>query len=261
MLIEPDELRSKLGQGNLVLLHVGSEADFNAGHIPGAQLITLADVSVTGPNGLRLELPDEEQLRSELLRRGIGDTAEVVIYSGNESFQSATRVWFTFDYLSLPARFLNGGLPYWKAQGLPLSQQSSAARPATKLTTRVRPELLAEAAEIAAKRGKYDFVLIDARLPQYYSGADAGIMQRAGRIPGARNVPFEGFFTEDKRWISADSMQSKLGASEDVVVYCHIGMQATVPYFAARLAGKKVRLYDGSYQDWSMRSELPVEKD
>jgi thiosulfate/3-mercaptopyruvate sulfurtransferase len=51
-----------------------------------------------------------------------------------------------------------------------------------------------------------------------------------------------------------------LGAGETLVTYCHIGMQATVPYFAARVAGRDVRLYDGSFEEWRGMAELPVEK-
>jgi thiosulfate/3-mercaptopyruvate sulfurtransferase len=44
-----------------------------------------------------------------------------------------------------------------------------------------------------------------------------------------------------------------------VIAYCHIGQQATVVYFAARLLGREARLYDGSWDDWSRRLELPIE--
>jgi len=46
---------------------------------------------------------------------------------------------------------------------------------------------------------------------------------------------------------------------ETIVTYCHIGQQATVLYFVARYLGVEARLYDGSFQDWSSRPELPVE--
>jgi thiosulfate/3-mercaptopyruvate sulfurtransferase len=44
-----------------------------------------------------------------------------------------------------------------------------------------------------------------------------------------------------------------------VVTYCHIGQQASLVWFAARLLGFDARLYDGSFQDWAGRAELPVE--
>jgi thiosulfate/3-mercaptopyruvate sulfurtransferase len=64
--------------------------------------------------------------------------------------------------------------------------------------------------------------------------------------------------TPGLEFLPAAELATKLG-DKPIVTYCHIGMQATVVYFSARLAGKDVRLYDGSYEDWSRRTELPVE--
>jgi thiosulfate/3-mercaptopyruvate sulfurtransferase len=49
-----------------------------------------------------------------------------------------------------------------------------------------------------------------------------------------------------------------VAAGRTVVTYCHIGQQASLVWLAARLAGRTARLYDGSFQDWAARSELPV---
>ena len=46
-----------------------------------------------------------------------------------------------------------------------------------------------------------------------------------------------------------------LHPEREVVVYCRSGMRAAHTYMVLRLAGyDRVRLYDGSWQDWSMRS-------
>ena len=45
---------------------------------------------------------------------------------------------------------------------------------------------------------------------------------------------------------------------DQIVSYCHIGQLATVVYFVAKYLGYDARLYDGSFEDWSRRSELPV---
>ncbi len=45
---------------------------------------------------------------------------------------------------------------------------------------------------------------------------------------------------------------------DTVVSYCHVGQQATVVYFAARRLGYAARLYDGSWDEWSRKSDLPV---
>ena len=45
-----------------------------------------------------------------------------------------------------------------------------------------------------------------------------------------------------------------------IVVYCHIGQTANVVYSQIRRLGLPVKLYDGSFQDWSLHSEFPVVK-
>jgi thiosulfate/3-mercaptopyruvate sulfurtransferase len=106
--------------------------------------------------------------------------------------------------------------------------------------------------------------LLDARLPEFYSGANAGGMPRAGHIPGARNVPFTSVLGKNGKLKPSRTLRAILNAGGGqkpalTVSYCHIGQQATVLYFVARYLGLQARLYDGSFQDWSRRSELPVE--
>ena len=47
-------------------------------------------------------------------------------------------------------------------------------------------------------------------------------------------------------------------SNDTVVVYCGTGLWASLPYLAARHLGYEVRLYDGSFQEWSATENLPV---
>jgi len=174
-----------------VILHVGSKEDYDAGHIPGARLVTLGDISITDPSGLRLELPSVNALEVAFGRLGVSDVARLVLYAGTNSVQSATRVWFTFDYLGLGDRaaLLDGGLALWRAEGRPLSTEAASFR-ASKFIAHPMPQLIVSADWVHARLDDPNVQLLDARLPEFYSGANAGGMPRAGHIPGARNVPF-----------------------------------------------------------------------
>jgi thiosulfate/3-mercaptopyruvate sulfurtransferase len=249
---------------SVVILHVGSEQDYDAGHIPRARLVTLADISITDQSGLRLELPPVSELEVAFGRLGVSNGLRVVVYAGTNSVQSATRVWFTLDYLGLGDRaaLLDGGLALWRAAGRPLSTEPASFQ-ASKFTAHPRPELVVSTDWVNTHLDDPNVRLLDARLPEFYSGASAGGMPRAGHIPGARNVPFTSVLAEDGKLMPPESLRTILngaGGQEPAltVSYCHIGQQATLLYFVARYLGLNARLYDGSFQDWSRRLELRV---
>jgi len=105
--------------------------------------------------------------------------------------------------------------------------------------------------------------IVDARAAIFYDGPAHG-EHRAGHIPTAVNLPFNSVFGDDLRLLSSDSLTAlfrKAGVrpGDTIIVYCHIGQQATAVIFAARSLGYTARLYDGSFDDWSARKELPVE--
>ena len=164
--------------------------------------------------------------------------------------------------MSERASLLDGGLMLWKAEGRPVSTEPAGAVQETSFKTNPNPDVVVDAAWITYRLGKPEskMQLYDARTPEFYSGENAGGMPRAGRIPQAVSVPYVTLVAPDRKLKPASELKTLLGAKTDgpVVTYCHIGMQATVPYFVARYLGYSARMYDGSFQDWSARSELPV---
>ena len=91
-------------------------------------------------------------------------------------------------------------------------------------------------------------------------------MPRAGHIPSANNIPFSSLVEDStNKFKSVEAFRALFtGAGvrpgDSVATYCHIGQQASLLYFVARYLGYEAHLYDGSFQDWSNRKELPVEK-
>lgn len=265
--VSVDWLASHLEDPDLVVLHVGEEGEYGEGHIPGARYVELNDISLPrqAPEGLSLELPPAEQLRSTLESWGISDHSTVVVYWGNDWVSPATRLVFTLNYMGLgpETAVLDGGMGAWKSAGQQLVTDAPPARRG-RLTPRAgNAALVADAEFVKAHEGAPGWTLIDARNPRYYEGAPGSGDTRPGHIPGAVNLPFDGMVTEDLKVLPMGELRAKFAAAgiapgDSLIAYCHIGQQATVVVFAARLLGHPVKLYDGSYQDWQKRTELPV---
>lgn len=92
------------------------------------------------------------------------------------------------------------------------------------------------------------------------------MMPRAGHIPHARSIPFSTLVDDStNRFKSAEALRALFTSAgvkpnDSVATYCHIGQQASLLYFVARYLGYDAHLYDGSFQDWSNRRDLAVEK-
>ena len=87
-----------------------------------------------------------------------------------------------------------------------------------------------------------------------------------GHLPGARcwdwfNAVPAGSWecSRDPEALRSELATLEVRPSEEVVVYCRSGMRAAHTYVVLRHGGfGRVRLYDGSWQEWSMR-DAPVQ--
>jgi thiosulfate/3-mercaptopyruvate sulfurtransferase len=261
-LVDAGWLKAHLHDPGLVLLHVGPPDAYARAHIPGARLVSLSAIT-TRTDTLALELPPVPDLVRAFQHWGVTDGARVVLYWDADWVPPTTRVWFTLDRLGLAARasILDGGLAAWVAADGAVTADLPAAAVPGRLTPRPRPATVT-LTWLAQHLHDPNVVVLDTREPRYWNGSDAGSQPRAGRIPGAKNVPFSSLLREGRmlELPAADRLLRDAGAGpgKRLVTYCHAGQQATVVYFAARRLGYDVRLYDGSFQQWSRHTELPV---
>ncbi|NNE66521.1 MAG: sulfurtransferase [Pyrinomonadaceae bacterium] len=267
-IVSAEWLAEHLNDKNVVLLHIGRKQEFDKEHIAGAQYISTRDVSTTrDENPLTLELPAVEKLKAVFEGFGIRNDTRIVLYWGKDWVTPTTRIFFTLDYMGLAdnVSILDGGMPAWKSSGNTTSAKISS-RPKGKLTVKRKDLVIKQPALVDAILNNKPITIIDARTEKYFTGAEKGAMPRAGHIPNAQNIPYSSIVTDDLKFRSVSELQKlfdQAGVKKDrpVVTYCHIGQQASLAYFAARLLGYEVRIYDGSFQEWSRSKEKVIVED
>lgn len=271
LLVDVAWLAQHLDDQDLVVLHVGDADQYQGGHIPGARLVSLDDISVSEHtrDGLMLEMPAPADLQQRLQKLGISDHSRIVVYYGQDWVSPATRVLFTLQYAGLGDRsqLLDGGMAAWQRAGHALSEDKP---PVTvgRLSTLQIQDLLVDADYLREHLDTPGVAIVDGRAATFYDGVSVGgahgQTHLTGHIRGARSIPFTEITDAQLQLRSLEQLntlfrQAGVQPGDTVIGYCHIGQQATAMLFAARLLGHPIRLYDGSFQDWSRGSDRPVE--
>ena len=114
--------------------------------------------------------------------------------------------------------------------------------------------------------GAKGVVIVDARSPKQYSGEE-GEEVRRGHIPGAKNVFWETTLEgeEIKVWKKKEDLEKLFAESgvtkdKEIIVHSRTGRGASHLYFTLKyvLGFPHVRLYRGSWVEWSADLNMPV---
>ena len=261
-------LAEHLNDKGLVIFHIGDQSSrplYDSTHIPGAQFLApLSEFSTPRVQGsLVLELPSPSVLDSVLESKGISNDSRIVLYSARQYFSPTSRAYFTLEYIGLGdnVSILDGGLEAWRAEGRAVTAALPTV-PRGSFTPHPRVEVVTDAGFVSAHLEDPGVRIVDARDTSFYNGRETR-QGRNGHIPGAVSIPFTTIVDSSGKFLSPAVLKARFTSAgvkegQTVVTYCHIGQQASLVWFAARYLGFEARLYDGSFQDWAARTELPV---
>jgi len=217
------------------------------GHVPGASFLDV-DSDLAAPPGDRGRhpLPDADSFAAAAGAAGIGAGVLAVAYG---TMGGAERLWWLLRHFGHEdCAVLLGGLDAWAG---PLRAGPEEIERATFTARAPRTDDTIDADELQQRLDDSDLLLLDARAPERFRGETEPIDPVAGRIPGARNLPYT----------AGDAIPADVLAADELAVYCGSGVTSCVTLLELARAGRPdAKLYAGSWSEWCRRG-LPAERD
>jgi len=275
VLVTPTELNAMIEKGGGVVIDTRNPAAYAAGHIAGA--VNMHDIftylATSTPEGMAAL---RDKFAAEFGAAGLGGDETAVFYEESmaSGFGQSCRGYFLLSFLGYEkAAVLHGGFAAWKASSLPTSTEPATATPKTFPLNDAGLEMMIDRDAMLAAVGDDGIVKLDVRDVDEWIGDSSSpygkdFCPRKGRIPGAKWLEWyrlmkptsAGPMFKSKDEIMAECHTVGITAETPVYLYCFKGARASNSLVALREAGiRNVRMYFGSWNEWSRDESLPIE--
>jgi len=243
---------------------------YDSGHLPGA---AGWNWQTQLQDQLRRTVVSKKDFEKLLSETGIDNDTTIILYGDNNNWFAAWAYWLLKYYSHEDVKLLDGGRKKWEAEGRDLITEVPEFKKTDYKIGEIRKELRAFRDDVAETLGKDEFGLVDVRSPDEFTGkilAPPGLKelsQRAGHIPGARNIPWSKAVNDDGTFKSDEELRKLYegeGITPDkkIIAYCRIGERSAHSWFVLNelLGYPDVKNYDGSWTEWGNLIEVPVER-
>lgn len=268
-LVGPDWLEERLDDPGLRIVDTQPNIhDYIQEHIPGALYFNqdLLRVPFEGLPGEYIPAPAAKLLFDRI---GLDGGQQTLVYSGvgpfkgwGDGLEQSMLAYSMIRFGHNRIKVLDGGIERWKAEG--------------GRTAKEFPNMVGGDFKVEVRRNFFvgynefknllkdeeDVVVLDARPPELYSGK--GPWQKPGHIPGAVNLPWRTLMDDDnpRLFKPLDGIRERIEAMgidhyREVICTCGTGREATLEFllFKYHLYFPKVRIYEGSFTEWSAHPE------
>jgi thiosulfate/3-mercaptopyruvate sulfurtransferase len=239
------------------------KADFDREHIEGSRFLWPEWLAYNTPEA-NMVSADAKTATKVLQDLGINKNSKVVICHRGGDVTIAARMFLSLEHYGMKGQvsFLNGGIEAWKKAGYPVTSKPSVFKKGNFVASDNGLFVGKDYVQSALQTNSSE--LIDARLKRWYDGDPTGY-PRDGHITGSKNIPYPDLIDSTNSIKPPEIVQKNFVSvvpdkNIELVVYCFIGQTASVDYLVGRMLGYKMKLYDGSMQEWSRHPELPMEK-
>jgi thiosulfate/3-mercaptopyruvate sulfurtransferase len=254
----------------IVLDTRGGYKDYFRGHIPTAHHLNFDTLRGTD-NGVPVQYLPDDLTKALLVRAGVTKGRTHLIYATgerlpNDEILSASMVAYVLEKYGVEdIRIVDGGLPEWASQKLPVTQEYFGNSKGT-LPEKGKAEIAANVDDVIKR--KPGVVLVDARPHNEYVGDDE-IWLRKGHIPGAVSFHWARLMEKDNTHkflplekVKAELEAAGLTADKEILVYCGTSREGSLLRFYLKHVAKypNVRLYEGSWKEYVWLKHLPAEK-
>ncbi|CAE6500897.1 unnamed protein product [Rhizoctonia solani] len=250
--------------------------------IPGARFLDLDAVASEHPLGLKHMLPSGEVFAEACEEMGVEPSSQVILYDTHGVFSSPRALYMFKSFGHEKAGILDGGLPRWEAEGLPIEtgEPGTKAQPTKYAVPKLNESAVRSYEQIVAN-AKLDpstssaaELVLDARPLGRFTGEQPeprpGLS--SGHMPHARSLPFSSLLESHATGKSYTTVlpQDKLkevfdkavgdNKGRSIVASCGSGMTAGTIWLAGQLLDTPVAIYDESWTGYAMRPESVIVK-
>lgn len=240
---------------------------YDAAHVPGAVWVDFhKDLLKNGDDSSGDNLTTE-QFAALMSMLGVTPQTNVVWY-GDRHSSYAIRGFWMLDYFQHPGGsfVLEGGRERWLAEERPTASEAAPVSPASYPVPQ-RHSRANEASwqEVLAAIEASGSVVLDVRSLEEYDGRSVRA-KRGGHIPGAVHIEWTEATAGDNVLKSPEELRAMFEArgitpDKEIIAHCQLGIRAAHTWFVLKhvLGYPNVKNYDGSWQEWGNRDDLPID--